>query len=86
MGNKVVPVRLEDDIITLIDELIELGVFKTRSEALRALIKEGAKKMSWLNEISEAVKKLFELEKNEGEIPIKLEGGLEELLSGRGRF
>lgn len=42
--------------------------------------------MSWLMEVIKAVEKLFELERNEGDIPVKLEGGLGELLSERERF
>ena len=42
--------------------------------------------MSWFNEFIKIVEKLFELEKNEGDIPVKLEGGLKELLSERERL
>ncbi len=42
--------------------------------------------MSWFNEFIKIVEKLFELEKNEGDIPVKLEEGLEELLSERERL
>ena len=41
MSSKVVPIRLNDEIIREIDLLIELGVFSSRGEALRRLIKQG---------------------------------------------
>jgi Arc/MetJ-type ribon-helix-helix transcriptional regulator len=79
MGSKVVPVRL-------IDELVRLGIYKSRSEALRDLIRIGAKHVEQIREIAKAVDKLFELEREEGDIPIRLEGALKQLLSGRERF
>lgn len=36
--------------------------------------------------IVEAVNKLFELEKEEGDIPVRLEGALRQLLAERERF
>jgi hypothetical protein len=36
--------------------------------------------------IAEAVNKLFELEKEEGDIPVKLGGALKQLLGERERF
>lgn len=41
--NKAVPVRLDDETLRLIDELVRLGVYSSRSEALRDLIKIGIK-------------------------------------------
>ena len=86
VGSRVIPVRLDDDTVSLIDELVELGLFESRSEALRAIIRAGAKETVWLGEITRGVEKLFRLEEEEGEIPLKLEGGLADLLEGRGRL
>jgi hypothetical protein len=36
--------------------------------------------------VAEAVNKLFELEKEEGDIPVRLEGALRQLLGERERF
>ncbi|MCD6480439.1 hypothetical protein J7L65_06645 [Candidatus Bathyarchaeota archaeon] len=58
------------------------GVFRSRSEALRMLIRLSPKD---LMEVSEALKRLFELE-GEEDIPIRLDGALRMLLSERCRF
>ncbi|MCD6324575.1 MAG: ribbon-helix-helix protein, CopG family [Desulfurococcales archaeon] len=86
MGNQVIPVRLDPEVIKFIDTLVAAEIFNSRSEALRELINSGIDSLKWLTEVSEAVNKLFELEKKEGDIPIKLEGALKELLGERGRF
>ncbi len=86
MGSKVVPVRLDDEILEFIDELVRLGLYSSRSEALRDIIRAGIKSMERVREIAEAVTKLFELEKEEGDIPVRLSGALRQLLAGRGRF
>jgi len=59
---------------------VRSGVFRSRSEALRMLIRLSPKD---LMEVSEALKRLFELE---GDIPIRLDGALRMLLSERCRF
>jgi len=61
-------------------------VFNSRSEALRELIRAGIKELKSVPKVIEAVEKLFELERNEGDIPIRLEGALKQLLEERGRF
>ena len=86
MGSQVVPVRLDDDILRFIEELVRLGIYKSRSEALRDLIRIGARRVGKVKVIVEAVNKLFELEKEEGDIPIRLEGALRQLLAERERF
>ena len=86
MGSKVIPVRLNDDILGLIDRLVKLGIYRSRSEALRDLIRIGAKHVEWVKEVFEAMNKLFELEKEEGDIPIRFEGALRQLLAERERF
>ncbi len=83
MGTKVVPLRLNEEILRAIDMLIELGVFSSRSEALRELIKTGMKDYEKLARIAKGVEKLFEIEKEMGEIPIKLDGATKELLKDR---
>ena len=80
MGDKVVPIRLDDELLRLIDELVELGVYNSRSEALREFIRTGAKRVKT---VANAARKLSQLEKDEGEIPVKLEGALKQLLAER---
>lgn len=86
MGSRVVPIRLDDDTLKLVDELVKLGVYSSRSEALRDLIRIGARHVRKIQMISETINKLFELEKKEGDIPIRLEGALRQLLANRERF
>ena len=86
MGSRVVPVRLDDDTLRLIDELVKLGVYNSRSEALRDLIRIGARRVRKVKVITEAVNKLFELEEKEGDIPVRLEGALRQLLIERERL
>jgi len=86
VGSKVVPVRLDDDLLKLVDELVRLGVYSSRSEALRELVRIGARYVSQIKIVAEAVNKLFELEKEEGDIPVRLEGALGQLLAERERF
>ncbi len=86
MGSKVIPVRLDDEILEFIDEPVRLGLYSSRSEALRDIIRAGIRSMGQVREIDEAVTKLFELKKEEGNIPERLGGALRQLLAERGRF
>lgn len=46
MGSRTIPVRMRDDDIRQVDLLVELGMFNSRGEALRELIKLGVKNLS----------------------------------------
>ena len=83
---RVVPVRLDNDVIGFIDMLVELGVYNSRSEALRDLVKIGMEELKWMAKVNKAVDKLFKLEEEVDGIPVKIEGGLKQLLEERGRF
>ncbi len=83
MSSRVVPLRINREILETIDKLVELGVFSSRSEALRELIKIGLKNYEKITRIARGVEKLFELEKEMGEIPIKLDGALKQFLEER---
>jgi len=83
---RVVPVRLDHDIIDFIDMLINLGIYSSRSEALRDLIRIGMEEYRWMVKVNEAVEKLFKLEAESGEIPIRIDGVLKEFLKRRDRF
>ena len=83
MGSQVVPLRLDKEVLEVVDELVRLGVFSSRSEALRELIKVGIRSYEGLAKIAKAVEKLYEVEKREGEIPVKLSGALKQLLEER---
>jgi len=86
MGSQVVPIRLDRELLEFIDMLVKLGIFNSRSEALRELIKAGIEEFKWVPKVIEAVEKLFEIERREKNIPIRLEGALKDLLKERGRF
>jgi len=86
MGSQVVPIRLDRELLEFIDMLVKLGIFNSRSEALRELIKAGIEELKWVPKVIEAVEKLFEIERKEKSIPIRLEGALKDLLKERGRF
>ncbi|RLG88022.1 MAG: CopG family transcriptional regulator [Thermoprotei archaeon] len=86
MNTQVVPIRLDDEILSFIDLLIKLGVYRSRSEALRELIRIGISSLGGMVEVVRAVDKLFEKEKEIGDIPIKLDGVLKEFLKERERF
>lgn len=86
MGSRTIPVRLESNDLREVDLLVKLGVFNSRSEALRELIRLGVKNLNDIADVALALKKLFELEKTEGGIPLKLPGATRHLLAERDRF
>lgn len=83
MTSKVVPVRLSEREIRLIDTLIELGVYKTRSEAVRDLVCLGLRSLRELEEVERIASMLMELEKRLGKMPLDLRGAARELLEER---
>lgn len=85
MGSKLIPIRLKEQELKQIDQLVEFGIFQSRSEAIRELIRLGVERLDYLSEVSKALEKLFELEKIEGEIPIDLSGATKQLLKERER-
>ena len=84
MVTKIIPVRLREEELKQIDQLVEYGIFQSRSEAIRELIKLGVE-IAHLSEVFRAVDKLFELERMEGRIPIDLSGATQQLLKERER-
>ena len=84
MATRVVPVRLGEQELKQIDQLVDFGIFQSRSEAIRELIKLGVE-IAYLSEVFRAVDKLFELERAEGKIPIDLSGATQKLLEERER-
>lgn len=83
MVTKKISIRLKEQELKQIDQLIEYGIFKSRSEAIRELIRLGAENLTYLSEVSKALEKMFELEKAEGKIPIDLSGATKQLLKER---
>jgi Arc/MetJ-type ribon-helix-helix transcriptional regulator len=62
---KIVPVRLREEELRRIDRLVEYGIFQSRSEVIRELIRLGVENLAYLSEVLEAVERLFELERVE---------------------
>ena len=85
MKSKVVPLRLEEEVLKAVDMLVKLGVYKSRNEALRSLVKKGLENTQEIKAVAEAVRKLFEIEELEG-MPVKLEGVLTKFLEERERI
>ncbi len=83
MGSRVVPIRLDKEVLEAVDELVRLGVFSSRSEALRELIRTGVERYRGLARIARAVERLREIEEEEGDVPVKLSGALKQLLEER---
>jgi len=79
-------VRLDRELLAFIDTLVKLGVYRSRSEALRELIEIGVRELRWAGKVFEAVEKLFEIERKEGDVPVRLDGALRQLLEERGRL
>jgi len=86
MNSRTIPVRLESNDLRDVDLLVNLGVFNSRSEALRELIRLGVRNLSDVADVALALKRLFELEEAEGDIPLKLPGATKHLLAERDRF
>ncbi|MGB9717712.1 MAG: ribbon-helix-helix domain-containing protein [Thermoproteota archaeon] len=85
MVSRIIPIRLKDQELRQIDRLVEYGIFQSRSEAIRELLRLGVENLSYISEISKALKKISELEKVEGRIPIDLSGATKQLLKERER-
>lgn len=85
MVTKIIPVRLKEQELRQIDQLVEYGIFRSRSEAIRELVRLGVENLAHLSEVLRAVEKLFELERAGGKIPIDLSGATRQLLKERER-
>jgi len=75
--SEVIPVRLKKEIIRQIDELIKLGLFSSRNEALNFLIVQGLKEIEVFKEEIEKAKK--------AQLPL-IDKTLEDFLKERDRF
>jgi Arc/MetJ-type ribon-helix-helix transcriptional regulator len=73
-----VSVRLGE--LKQIDQIVEHGIFQSRSEAIREIIIAG---IAHLSEVFRAVDRLFELERMEGRITIDLSGATQQILKER---
>ncbi|GIU72546.1 MAG: hypothetical protein KatS3mg003_2030 [Candidatus Nitrosocaldaceae archaeon] len=81
--SKITPVRLDDDTIKQLDMLVSLGIFSSRNEAIRELIKLGISNIDEIKEIMNIVKQLEELD---DKMPIELKVATKLLIKKRDRF
>jgi Arc/MetJ-type ribon-helix-helix transcriptional regulator len=86
VAGKVIPVRVDEELLRLIDELVRLGLYSSRSEAIRDFIRVGAVRAKRAKTVYRLVDQLFKMERSEGDIPVRLDGALRQLLSERERF
>lgn len=75
--SEVIPVRLKREIIKEIDELVKLGLFSSRNEALNFLISQGLKELDLLKIEAERAKEV--------KLPL-LDKTLDDFLRERDRF
>ena len=75
--SEVIPVRLKREIIKEVDELVKLGLFSSRNEALNFLISQGLREVDLLKIEMERAKEV--------KLPL-LDKTLEDFLKERDRF
>jgi metal-responsive CopG/Arc/MetJ family transcriptional regulator len=84
MNTNVVPLRLDKITLNRIDEMVESGLFKSRNEAINAIIKNGMKNYdvwSKIIGISKSYDNLYD-----AEVSSKLDHALDRFLMDRDRF
>lgn len=75
--SEVIPVRLKKEIIKEVDELVKLGLFTSRNEALNFLISQGLREVDLLKIEMERAKEV--------KLPL-LDKTLDDFLKERDRF
>ena len=85
MGSKTVSTGIEQETLDAVDALVKLGIFKSRSEALKILIKIGLSSVGDVVNVVRISERLFELERTLGYIPVRLDGGFKDLMEMRMR-
>lgn len=69
----VVPLRLSEDDLKALDALVKAGVYKNRSEAARALIRDGARlKAGEMRNVSELVRQLLRESRKTNDRPFSI--------------
>lgn len=81
MGKKLVTLKMDSEVLDLVDSLVGLGLFSSRSEAVKWLIRAGAAGLEPLARVARGVNKLLELERSTGSPAFWLRGGVERLPS-----
>jgi hypothetical protein len=79
-------VTIEQETLDAVDALVRLGIFKSRSKALKTLIRIGLSSVGDVVNVVKISERLFELERTLGYIPVRLDGGFKDLMEMRERF
>ncbi len=79
-------VTIDRETLDAVDALVRLGIFKSRSKALKILIKIGLSSVGDVVNVVKISERLFELERTLGYIPVRLDGGFKDLMEMRERF
>jgi hypothetical protein len=79
-------VTIEQETLDAVDALVRLGIFKSRSKALKILIRIGLSSVGDVVNVVKISERLFELERTLGYIPVRLDGGFKDLMEMRERF
>ncbi|MFZ8795132.1 MAG: ribbon-helix-helix domain-containing protein [Acidilobaceae archaeon] len=78
-------VTIEQETLDAVGAFVRLGVFKSRSEALKTLIRIGLSSVGDAANIVKISDRLFEPERTLGYIPVRLDGGFKDLMEMRMR-
>ncbi|MBO3833011.1 MAG: ribbon-helix-helix protein, CopG family [Candidatus Brockarchaeota archaeon] len=90
MAPKVIPIKLGDELVENIDELVKKGLFRSRNEAIRRILNIGLTTFSRESDrkkaIAVTVNRLLLLDKKLGQSPVSLKGIRSQLLEARERL
>ncbi len=84
----VVTVRVDENIVKLVDHMVKEGIFKSRGDAFRLLIQKGLEHVSKENSkvVDEVADYLVEMDLKGRRSPLKIKGVREELIKERDRW
>ena len=86
MAKETIQIRIDEETSKFVNRMLRSGLFRTKSDAIRYILSAGMTAAAKFPEVSEKVEKLKSMEKTTGRPPIKLSGGLKDLLVNRDRF
>ncbi|MEM3466149.1 MAG: ribbon-helix-helix domain-containing protein [Candidatus Jordarchaeales archaeon] len=90
MTPKVIPIKLRDELVENIDELVKKGLFRSRNEAIRRILSVGlttfSREFDRKKAIAATVNRLLLLDKKLGQSPVSLKGIRSQLLEARERL
>lgn len=84
MNTDVIPLRIDKTTLSRIDKIVESGLFKSRNEAINAIIKNGIKNYDVWNKII-SISKNYD-DSYDAKVSSKLEHTIDKFLMDRDRF